>query len=44
MRHGFQKSEATKFITASVSGSVSSVQGQSSHQVENLRKIRIDSL
>ena len=44
MRHGFQKSEVTKFKTTSVCRSVSSVQGQSSHQVENSRKIGIDSL
>ena len=47
MRHGFQKSEVTKFITSPVSficGSVSSGQGQSSHHVENSRKIGIDSL
>ena len=44
MRHGFQKSEVTKFKTSSVCRSVSSVQGQSSHQVENSGKIGIDSL
>ena len=43
MRHGFQKSEVTKFLTSSLCGSVSSVKGKSSHQVQNSRKIGIDS-